>query len=64
MRVQQRLEFVDLALVHGAFRQHHLIDAADLVKGCEEHPIYEIQVELFCRRKLEQAEGLPGKPVH
>ena len=64
MRVQQGFEFVDLALVDGAFRQHYVIDAADLVNGCEEHPIHKVKVELFCRRELEQAERLPGKPVH
>jgi len=39
MMVQQGLKVVDLALVHGAFRKAHGVDAVDLVTGCDEHPV-------------------------
>jgi hypothetical protein len=62
--VQERLESVDLAVVHGALREDDGVDVADLVAGRDEHSIHEVQVEPFGRCELEEAEGLLGKAVH
>src|SRR5215469_159336 len=58
---QECLQAIDLADVYRAFWQDDGIDGVDLVEGCDEHPVHEVEIELFGRREFEEAERLVGK---
>ena len=56
--VQKGLEIVHIAFVDSALGQDNDVDAVDLVSGCHNSAAHKIQVELFRRYELEEAEGL------
>jgi hypothetical protein len=57
---QERLQIIDLAVLHRALRQDDDIDGLDLVLG-DEHPVHEIQIEPLGRDELEEPEGVISK---
>ena len=63
MAAQQRFQRVELALVDGALRQQHDVNAANLFSRRDEHPVDEIQVEPLLRCELEEAERLLCQPL-
>jgi hypothetical protein len=64
MLVQERLEVVELALIHRALGQEHDVDGSGLPPRGAQHAVQQLEVEALVRRELEEAEWLLPRPVH
>src|ERR1700753_2086119 len=62
--LQNRLEFADLVLVHGAFGQVDDVYAAGFLSSSGEHPLPEVKAEAVARAKLKEPVWLLSLPPH